>query len=159
MFFKQNTRKLIIYLRKLSVNNNFLFSSFLGTFFWAPVTFERYHFQSEYNPGILYLYQVLVRWIFYRLYFPSHSTKKNLRSKMFLNSLCNASKNVMKASKYYTSILPESIRKLLIFWRFRTFSEVMEREHRDFFIIFFEALQIEKKISWIQLFSESGRMT
>ena len=43
--FEQSTRKLIVYLRNLSENNNSLFRfCVLITFFWAPITFERYHF-------------------------------------------------------------------------------------------------------------------
>ena len=45
--FEQNTRKLIVYLRNLSANNNFFFSSFLSTFSWAPIMFEHYHFSLD----------------------------------------------------------------------------------------------------------------
>ena len=49
-YYEQNTRKPIVYLRNLSDNNNFVFPFFIfGDIFWAPITFERYHFQSGYN--------------------------------------------------------------------------------------------------------------
>ena len=50
--FEQYTRKLSVYLRKLS-DNNFLFFlfSFGRCFFWAPISFACYHFQSGYDPG------------------------------------------------------------------------------------------------------------
>ena len=30
----------------------FFSSSYMRTFFWTPITFEHYHFQSRYNPGL-----------------------------------------------------------------------------------------------------------
>ena len=45
-----NTEKVFIYLRNLSDSIFFFSYSFLATFFWVPITFERYHFQSGYDP-------------------------------------------------------------------------------------------------------------
>ena len=62
--FEQNTMKLIVYLRKLSENSNFLFIFFIfGEIFLVPITFERYHFQSGCSPEYfilsrLYLFKV-----------------------------------------------------------------------------------------------------
>ena len=52
-FCEQNTGKLIIYLRNLSEKPIFFFSSsFLETFFWAPIQIELYHFQSKCDPSM-----------------------------------------------------------------------------------------------------------
>ena len=49
---EQSTRKVIIYLKNYQTTTIFFFSSsFLGTFFWVPITFKRYHFQSGYDPA------------------------------------------------------------------------------------------------------------
>ena len=37
-------------LEKFTRKQQFFFSSFLGIFFWAPIMFERYHFQSGCDP-------------------------------------------------------------------------------------------------------------
>ena len=47
---EQNIRKLIVYCKNLSENNNFMFLFFIfGDIFWASM-FERYHFQSGCDP-------------------------------------------------------------------------------------------------------------
>ena len=58
--FEQNTRKLLVYLRNLSENkNSFFLIQFWGHFFWVPITFECYHFQSGCNPGFFIYFEGL----------------------------------------------------------------------------------------------------
>ena len=51
----------MVYLRDLSANNIFIFLFFIfGDIFGAPITLERYHFQSGYNPDI-------EQWMFFKV--------------------------------------------------------------------------------------------
>ena len=60
--FEQNTKKLMIYLRSLSDKNNFLFLFIFGDIVWVPITFECYHFWSEYNYLNKYLAIIAPLW-------------------------------------------------------------------------------------------------
>ena len=60
--FEQNTKKLMIYLRSLSDMNNFLFLFIFGDIVWVPITFECYHFWSEYNYLNKYLVIIAPLW-------------------------------------------------------------------------------------------------
>ena len=81
--FEQNTRKLIVYLRYLPNNNNFLFLFLIfRDIFWGPITFERYRFQSGCDSDVL------------------NDTKKHIHFCNFVRMLLNVSQKLLNYCNY-----------------------------------------------------------
>ena len=64
MFFWNERNEAHCLLEKFIRQHFFFLSLFFGKFFWARITFERYHFQSGYDPGNMVFFFTL--WSLYR---------------------------------------------------------------------------------------------